>query len=75
MPRKGITMDKIGPLTKKEYIAKMEEAHQMISMARNLLSDCDGIIGDDHFKLSQSILESIDDDVYNTRCQYLKEWN
>lgn len=67
-------MDKIGPMTKKEYLAKMEDAYQKIRMAECLLRECDVIVGESRFAHFVPILNSIGDEVYDVRCEHLREY-
>lgn len=67
-------MDKIGPMTKKEYLDKMEDAYQKIMMARTILAECDAIVGESRFAHFAPILESVGDEVYDARNEHMKAW-
>lgn len=67
-------MDKIGPMTKKEYLDKMEEAYQMVMRARCILNECDAIVCEERFRHFAPILESVGGEVYDARNEHMKEW-
>lgn len=67
-------MYKIGPMTKIEYLDKMEDAYQKIRMAERILKECDAIVGESRFAHFATILNSIGDEVYDVRCEHRKEW-